>query len=136
MDAIKIIVQKRPDVVSELLQAYGYKADPTEHNLQNLVKVHGNAPLPYSNATDSITGQPKTTLFDKILNIANGLSSISKNLKQNAVSVPGTVALGANSTNEPDPLATPRIFGINRTIFLTLAGLTVLAVGIILFKKK
>ncbi|MFD1632028.1 hypothetical protein [Pseudopedobacter beijingensis] len=136
MDAIRQIVQQRPDAVAELLEAYGVKAEPNERNLNNLVKVYGNAPLPYNNVTGNDSGQPKPTLFDKILNIANGLNNVSKSLKKSAVSVPGTLAVGTNTSNTQDPLATPRIFGINRTIFLVLAGLTVLAVGIILFKKS
>lgn len=132
---IKQLTEQHPEGVAQLLKAYGYEAEPTARNLFNLVKVHGNKPLPFNNATGD--GTKKPTLAESI---SGGLLKLGRVLiaaKGGAVPSLPKVVIGPDGATPADEIApSPRIMGISTTLFLALAGLTVIALAIILFKDK
>lgn len=132
---IKQLTEQHPESVAQLLKAYNVDAPPTERNLTNLVKVFGNQPLPFLNATDDSTKKP--TLAEAI---SGGLLKLGRVLiaaKGGAVPSLPKVVIGPQGATPADETApTPRIMGISSTLFLALAALTVIAIGIILFKEK
>jgi hypothetical protein len=128
---IKQLTEQHPESVAQLLRAYGYDATPTVKNLTNLVKLHGNKPFIFSN-NDGKEG--KKTLTEKILEGVNAAARAVLILKDGKLPGNRRVVLGPDGIQE-NPEPTPRLFGINRTLFISLAALTVIAVAIILFKK-
>jgi hypothetical protein len=127
MDQIKSLAERHPESVAQLFGVYGYDMEPTPQNLKLLLSVYGNSYLPISNYAE--TQKPKKKLFE----IING-----------GIDVLGNVLRTVNP-KKYNPVFTPqseiaqnddRILGINKTLFLTIAGLTVLIVLIILFKPK
>ncbi|MBC8051881.1 MAG: hypothetical protein H7Y13_02335 [Sphingobacteriaceae bacterium] len=132
---IKQLTEQHPEGVAQLLRAYGYEAEPTAKNLLNLVRVHGNKPLPFSNTTDD--SKKKPTLAEAI---SGGLLKLGRVLiaaKGGAVPALPKVVVGPNGVIPADETApSPRILGVSSTLFLALAALTLIALAIILFKEK
>ncbi|MGN7988668.1 hypothetical protein ACTJKC_15070 [Pedobacter sp. 22226] len=132
---IKIVAQE-PQSVAQLFNLYGYDMPVTPRNLQNLLKLYGTEPLPISNATGD--EKPKKS-FAEIMNmVASGTQTLAKVIsavKGNSTNIVNgqnvSVSVDGNQTG-----ATERVFGIDRKLFIILAILLLILVGVLLFRKK
>jgi len=125
---IQTLTERHPESVAQLFKAYGYEMPVTSRNLQNFIKVHGNKPLPFSNAS----GEEKPKEGKTLLEVLTGLADSTVNVL-NAIKQPKKVSVTPETYEDP---ATPRIFGINKTIFAMLAGLAALVLAVMIFRKK
>nr|WP_276898490.1 hypothetical protein [Pedobacter kyonggii] len=134
--AIFKIVAHEPQSVAQLFNLYGYDMPVTPRNLQNLLKRYGTEPLPFSDTTGD--EKPKKS-FAEIMNmVASGtqtLAQVISAIKGN----PTNIVSGQNvnvSLNGSQAGATDRIFGIDRKLFIVLAIVLLILIGILLFRKK
>lgn len=141
-NALNRIVAREPVGVSQLFRLYGYDMQPTAVNLQNLVAVYGSRPLPISNATD--TSKPKPTLSQILEMVRNGVQTVGSiiSIVKGGTGLPagaGTGTYGGASGRNPDDIpagSTPRILGMDKTLFIVIAALAVLVIGLLVFKKE
>lgn len=129
MKAIKTLTERHPESVAQWFKAYGFEGEVNEKDLAALLKKHGNDPLPISDAT----GNTKQKLLDIAAAILNGASTIINNKAGVPINKPVYID---SSGNSEQMLETPRVFGINRTLFLALLALTVIALTIVIIKQK
>lgn len=128
---IKTLTERHPESVSQLFTAFGYDMEPNERNLSNLVKVHGEKEIPGFSSADGA----KTTLKDWLRMVLQGTIAVTQ-AAQNGTAIPSGKSVNVSPdgvTEGPD--YSPRILGINRTLFLTIAALFIVAFALILFKK-
>jgi hypothetical protein len=133
---LKRIVAQEPRAVAQLLLLYGYKAEPTAENLQNLVKVYGNRPLPYSNATGDT--KPKTTFSDIINMVQRGVTTVANVVNVVSGKAPiaqnGQVNVGVD--NGATAGATDRVLGMDRKLFIALCIVLLITIAYLYFRKK
>ena len=132
--ALNRIVAQEPQAVAQLFRHYGYDAAATTRNLQNLLKVHGQRPLPFSNATG--TTQPKKTLADILQMVANGVQTVGGiiNIVKGKPVNAGNMGVGLQP-NEPTG-ATERVLGMDRKLFIALSIVLIIVVAYLFFRKK
>lgn len=136
--ALNRIVAQEPMAVAQLFRLYGYDVTPTPKDLQNLLTVYGNKPLPFANATGDSTTK-KTTFADILNMVQKGVTTVTNVV--NAVTGKAPVVqdnqynVGVNGGNTPNG-ATDRVLGMDRKLFIMLAILLVIIVAFMFFRKK
>ncbi|MBK0383534.1 hypothetical protein I5M32_11255 [Pedobacter sp. SD-b] len=131
---IETLVAQHPQDVALLFKAFGYNMPVNLRNTTLFFNVNGNKEIPFNNYTDD--QKPKGKLWDilgKGLDIAGKAAAIINPKKYAALS-----QNNQNSQNYSLPIQpeSDRILGINKTLFVSLCGLLILALLLILFKKK
>ena len=131
-NAIKTLTERHPESVAQLFAAYGYDMPVTARNIELMLKVNGNKPMPVSNAD----GEKSKKTFGDYLNelIIPGLQIAGTLFGSKKPQVTTTVAPTPATTPQPEPDATPRIAGINRNLFILLFVVVVIII-VLLIKK-
>jgi hypothetical protein len=132
--ALNKIVAQEPQAVAQLFRHYGYNAAANSRNLQNLLIVHGNKPLPFSNATD--TTKPKKTLADILEMVKNGVQTVGGiiNIIKGKPVDTGNAGIGLQP-NQPFG-ATERVLGIDRKLFIALSIILLIVIAYMFFRKQ
>ncbi|MFD2581506.1 hypothetical protein ACFSR6_03330 [Pedobacter vanadiisoli] len=134
--AIFKIVAQEPESVAQLFNLYGYDMPVTPRNLQNLLKRYGTEPLPFSDATGD--EKPKKS-FAEIMNmIASGTQTLAKVIsavKGNSTNIVNGQNVNVSLDGRPTG-ATDRVLGIDRKLFIVLALVLLILLGVLLFRKK
>lgn len=131
---IKTLTEQHPERVAQLFKAYGYYMPVTLYNTELFFKVNGNKEIPFSSYTDDQKqgGGKIWDILGKGLNVVGKAAAII-NPDKYANANQQFLQQRNGGLNRFD---NDRILGINKTLFITLSILVVIAFGIILFKRK